>query len=160
MRHFLRYADCGRPASGGVTHPWRVELDSIGVGDQAVSERRKGTMSMLRRIIERRIALRDLHTLVWAACALSLVADRSAHAAQPHQPTPERIAISDNRIAAGNLASGTLTIRLEARSGEWRPDREDGPGVIVNAFAIEGRAMQIPAPLIRVTEGTEIRLRS
>ena len=49
-------------------------------------------MSVLRRIIERRMALQDWHTLVWAACALSVIADRSAHAAQTPQPTKERIA--------------------------------------------------------------------
>ncbi len=115
------------------------------------------SMRMLRRIPARGGALPRLHTGVWAACALSLLAERSAHAAQTPQPTPERIAINDNRIAAGTLASGTQTIRLEARSGEWRPDGEEQPGVVINAFAIEGRTLQVPAPLIRVKEGTEIR---
>ncbi|MGQ0650103.1 MAG: hypothetical protein ACT4P7_21340 [Gemmatimonadaceae bacterium] len=44
----------------------------------------------------------------------------------------ERIAINDNRIAAGTLRDGVLTVRLEARAGEWQPDREAGlSGAIV-----------------------------
>jgi FtsP/CotA-like multicopper oxidase with cupredoxin domain len=69
----------------------------------------------------------------------------------------ERIAINDNRAAAGTLAGGTLTIRLEARVGEWHPDKDGDPGISVKAFAVEGRPLQIPGPLIRVPEGTEIR---
>jgi manganese oxidase len=74
----------------------------------------------------------------------------------------ERIAINDNRAAAGTLADGTLadgtlTIRLEARVGEWHPDKDGDPGITVKAFAVEGRPLQIPGPLIRVPEGTEIR---
>ena len=47
---------------------------------------------------------------------------------------PERIAINDNRVAAGTLAGGTLTIRLEARVGEWHPDGDADSGVVVKAF--------------------------
>jgi FtsP/CotA-like multicopper oxidase with cupredoxin domain len=51
----------------------------------------------------------------------------------------------------------TLTIRLEARSGLWHPDGDGNPGIVVNAFGVEGGPLQVPSPLIRVTEGTEIR---
>jgi FtsP/CotA-like multicopper oxidase with cupredoxin domain len=68
----------------------------------------------------------------------------------------ERIALNDNRTAAGVLRNGVLTVRLEARAGEWRPDGADTPGVIVHAFAEVGKPLQIPAPLIRVPRGTEI----
>jgi FtsP/CotA-like multicopper oxidase with cupredoxin domain len=70
-----------------------------------------------------------------------------------------RIAINDNRSAAGTQGAGTLTIALEARRGMWHPDRETDPGVEVKAFAVEGGPLQIPGPLIRVREGTEIRAR-
>ena len=70
--------------------------------------------------------------------------------------TPERIAINDNRIAAGTLAGGTLTVHLEAREGEWHPDADTDPGIKVLAFGVEGGPLQIPGPLIRVTEGTEV----
>jgi FtsP/CotA-like multicopper oxidase with cupredoxin domain len=70
---------------------------------------------------------------------------------------PERIAINDNRAAAGTLERGVFTVHLEARAGEWRPDGDTQPGIDVLAFAVEGAPLQIPGPLIRVTEGTEVR---
>ena len=68
----------------------------------------------------------------------------------------ERIAINDNRAGAGILRDGVLTIRLEARMGDWRPDGDADPGITVPAFAEEGKPLQIPAPLIRVPKGTAI----
>jgi len=50
-----------------------------------------------------------------------------------------------------------LTIPLEVREGEWHPDGDADPGVVVNAFAVEGAPLQVPGPLIRVIEGTTIR---
>jgi FtsP/CotA-like multicopper oxidase with cupredoxin domain len=69
----------------------------------------------------------------------------------------ERIASNDNRTAAGVLRGGVLTVHLDARAGEWRPDGAGNPGVVVHAFAEAGRPLQIPGPLIRVPRGTEIR---
>ena len=114
-------------------------------------------MSGLRRSFKRRSALRGLITAVCAASAFHIGTVQSASAAQGKQPAAERILINDNSVAAGAAADGTLTIRLEARSGEWRPDADDALGVTVNALAVEGRALQIPAPMIRVLEGTEVR---
>jgi manganese oxidase len=69
----------------------------------------------------------------------------------------ERIAANDNRVSGGNLSGGVLAIRLEARAGHWLPDGDDKPGVVVKAFALEGGPLQIPGPLVRVQEGTEVR---
>src|SRR5262245_15355665 len=71
---------------------------------------------------------------------------------------PENILANDNRAAAGVLRDGVLTLLLEVRQGIWHPDGEDNPGVETLALAEEGRAPQIPGPLIRVPEGTEIHL--
>src|SRR6188768_2823999 len=68
----------------------------------------------------------------------------------------ERIAPNDNRIPAGSLARGVLTVRLEAREGVWRPDGESAPSIVVRAFAERGKRLQVPGPLLRVPEGTEI----
>jgi len=68
----------------------------------------------------------------------------------------EHIAPNDNRTPAGTLRDGTLTVRLEAREGEWHPDRDTDPGVVIRAFAEPGKPLQIPGPLIRVVEGTTI----
>ena len=69
---------------------------------------------------------------------------------------PERIATNDNRIAGGSLQGGVLTIRLEARAGQWYPDGDSDPGMQAHAFGEEGKPLQIPGPLIRVPKGTEI----
>lgn len=63
---------------------------------------------------------------------------------------------NDNRTPAGTLRNGVLTLRLEIVETIWYPHQEGGPSLHVNAFAEEGAAPQIPGPLIRVPEGTEI----
>ena len=70
--------------------------------------------------------------------------------------TLEPIVANDNRRSAGTLEAGTLTVRLEAREGEWRPDGEQSPGLLVSAFAVAGQPLEVPAPLVRVIEGTEV----
>src|SRR5476649_788202 len=69
---------------------------------------------------------------------------------------PDRIIINDNRVPAGTLAAGMLTVHLEARDGEWHPDGDSAPGVVTHAFAIDGEAARIPGPLLRVFQGTEV----
>lgn len=94
--------------------------------------------------------------LLVAVSALEAASNHAQRVAASASP-PEPITHNDNRMAAGTLAGGTLTIRLEARLGDWRPDRNSDPGIIVKAFAVQGGPLQVPGPLIRVTEGTEIR---
>ena len=77
----------------------------------------------------------------------------------PAARSPERISINDNRTPAGTQSDGVLTLRLEARLGTWHPDRDTDPGVVVKAFGVESGPLQIPGPIIRVREGTEIRVR-
>lgn len=67
-----------------------------------------------------------------------------------------RIAANDNQVAGGTLDGGVLRIRLEIREGLWFPEAEDGRSVVVQAFAEEGRALQIPGPMLRVPQGTQI----
>ena len=61
----------------------------------------------------------------WAVLAAALLAVpviRNSHRARP--PTgAERISPNDNRKSAGTLSGGVLTIRLEARAGEWHAKR-------------------------------------
>jgi FtsP/CotA-like multicopper oxidase with cupredoxin domain len=77
---------------------------------------------------------------------------------RPASESLERIAINDNRTAAGTVQDGVLTVRLEARLGTWHPDHDTDPGTVVKAFAVDGGPLQIPGPVIRVREGTGIRL--
>jgi len=71
----------------------------------------------------------------------------------------EHIAPNDNMHRAGHLAKGVLTVAIEARNGEWRPEAEDGPTHKVAAFAVAGGPLQTPGPLLRAPVGTEIRVR-
>ncbi|MFL5616887.1 MAG: multicopper oxidase domain-containing protein [Gemmatimonadaceae bacterium] len=68
----------------------------------------------------------------------------------------ERAASNDNRTPAGALRNGVLTVQLEAREVDWRPDADDAPGLVVRAFAERGKRASVPGPLIRVPEGTAI----
>ena len=69
------------------------------------------------------------------------------------------IRANHNDRPAGAVADGVLTLHLAARAGLWHPEAENGIGIPVQAFAEEGRALENPGPLIRVPEGTELRIR-
>src|SRR5207245_11445228 len=66
------------------------------------------------------------------------------------------ISVNDNRVAAGHLDSGVLTLHLELREGLWHPEAEDGRAIDVYSFAEEGHARQTPGPLIRAPQGTQL----
>ncbi len=63
---------------------------------------------------------------------------------------------NDNRVSAGRLRHDTLKVRLAVVMARWRPESESDSGIVVAAFAEEGKAPTIPAPLLRVPEGTVI----
>jgi FtsP/CotA-like multicopper oxidase with cupredoxin domain len=69
----------------------------------------------------------------------------------PGLPTVEP---NDNRVAAGDFVGDTVRLRLVVDLARWYPETEDGPHADVAAFAVEGEAPSIPAPLIRVRTGT------
>jgi FtsP/CotA-like multicopper oxidase with cupredoxin domain len=77
-----------------------------------------------------------------------------AHAATD----PETIAANDNRRPAGRLEHGALSVALEVRAGALRPEQDGGPGLSALAFAEVGAPLQVPGPLIRVPQGTEVRV--
>lgn len=72
--------------------------------------------------------------------------------------TADLAVLNDNRVAAGSLASGVLTVQLEARWAGWRPDDGVDSAVTVRALGERGKSAQVPAPLIRVREGTTVAL--
>ncbi len=80
----------------------------------------------------------------------------SRFATEPH--APPRIATNDNRRPAGALRDGRLELKLDIVNGQWFPEAEDGQSVAMEAFAEVGRAPEIPGPMIRVPEGTEIHV--
>ena len=77
----------------------------------------------------------------------------------PVSPPLPPIAFNDNRVPAGTLAHGVLTVSLVAQAGEWKPMGPDGGSVRLLAFGEAGKALQDPGPLIRVPLGTRIHLR-
>ena len=68
------------------------------------------------------------------------------------------IAANDNRSPAGRLVRNVLNVRLTVQWGMLRPEDPDGPGLPALAFAEIGKTPQVPGPLLRVPEGTEIRV--
>jgi manganese oxidase len=74
-----------------------------------------------------------------------------------HAQTLPRIAANHNRVPAGTLKDGVLTLELSVVRGMWHPERDNEPGVEMLAFAEVGHAPTAPGPLIRVPIGTEIR---
>ena len=69
------------------------------------------------------------------------------------------VVINDNRQPAGTLANGVLTLELRASVGLWRPEADAGPALAVEAFGEGPSPLSVPAPLVRVPEGTEIAAR-
>ena len=66
---------------------------------------------------------------------------------------------NDNRTAAGTVgADGVRELDLEILEADWRLETTRGPGLRVAAVAEVGSAPSIPAPLLRVEEGTRIRV--
>ncbi|MDT8341716.1 MAG: multicopper oxidase domain-containing protein [Longimicrobiales bacterium] len=60
---------------------------------------------------------------------------------------------------AGVVRDGVREIALEVMRSDWRVETPAGPGLKVAAVAEEGALPSIPAPLIRVSEGTRVRVR-
>ena len=89
------------------------------------------------------------HTLL----AITLVVASTAPAVGQ---TISAAAANDNRASAGTLRDGVLSVHLEMRTAVWYPEEEGKAHLIVGAFAEEGHAPQIPGPMVRVPEGTEI----
>ena len=82
----------------------------------------------------------------------------------PRLPLPRpaanaiRASTHSNHVPAGTRADGALTIALDVVESAWKPEGDDDPEVPVLAFAEHGKAPTVPGPLIRVPQGTEVRL--
>ncbi len=66
---------------------------------------------------------------------------------------------NDNRDRAGTLNDGVLRVALEIRRGVLYPETEDEPGLRVEAISETGQIPTIPAPMLRVSEGTTLEVK-
>jgi FtsP/CotA-like multicopper oxidase with cupredoxin domain len=65
---------------------------------------------------------------------------------------------NQNHSPAGVLRDGVLTVGMEIAKGEWYPEADNGMALSVYAFGEAGGVLQNPGPLLRVPQGTEIRV--
>lgn len=75
-------------------------------------------------------------------------------------PPVERVSVNDNTHAAGTTdhvaEADVVTVRLRAAAGDWRPEGDNGPALRIEALGEQGKALMVPAPLLRVVEGTTL----
>ena len=96
-----------------------------------------------------------------ALCCCAAVAP-----AQEPDVTLPRIAANENRVSAGTLDNGVLTLRMEVREGQRHPGPINGPAISPQipvdvdtaAFGEVGQGLEIPGPLIRVEQGTKVHV--
>jgi FtsP/CotA-like multicopper oxidase with cupredoxin domain len=67
-------------------------------------------------------------------------------------------AVHSNHTAAGTQNGNVLTIALDIVEGAWKPEGDDDPEVPVFVFSEQGKQALVPGPMIRVRQGTEVRL--
>jgi FtsP/CotA-like multicopper oxidase with cupredoxin domain len=102
-----------------------------------------------------------------SAVSATLVSCKESSTPATSISVDEALAVpNDNRTPAGSLRNGLLELDLEARPALWEgevsdldPDAANPTRVEVLGFAEEGGSVTIPGPLIRVPQGTEVRLR-
>src|SRR3954466_1501659 len=103
-----------------------------------------------------------LHAAVLAV-ALPLMQD-AVVAPPPRLPLPRpaanaRLATpNQNRVAAGRLSKGVLTLALDVVEAAYQPEGADDPVVRVLALAEAGKAPQVPGPLLRAPVGSTVKL--
>ena len=73
-------------------------------------------------------------------------------------PSLPGIVENTNQHAAGKLSNKELTLELDIREGAFYPEDESGPHLQVFAFGEHGKPLQIPGPLVRIPQGTNIHV--
>ena len=66
------------------------------------------------------------------------------------------VAHNDNTRPAGTATDGVTRVRLVAGEGIWQPEGPASPRLRVAAFGESARQLSTPAPLLRVSEGTDV----
>jgi FtsP/CotA-like multicopper oxidase with cupredoxin domain len=103
-----------------------------------------------------------LHAAVLAA-AVPLLQD-AVVTPPPRLPLPRPAANAamatpnQNRMSAGRLAKGTLTVSLDVVEAAYQPDGASDPVVRILALAEPGKSPSVPGPLLRAPVGTTVSL--
>ena len=151
-----------------------VEEESVASPQRSVTTRckfrkRRGPAANLHRPLRTRRAGRGhrgahvhaLHVLLTAS-ALALVLlihiapPAAIAAAAADDGGAAAVVANDNRRPAGSLDAGTLSLALRAGRGRWSPEPAHGPALDIEAFGEVGQPLMVPAPLLRVAEGTTV----
>ena len=103
------------------------------------------------KAVRLRAALARLMCYAAIACAVTVTAIASL-------PTGDRqlVTVNNNRRPAGALEGNVLTLTLRAGRGVWHPEGPSGPGLTIEALGETASPLSVPAPMIRVKEGTRI----
>ena len=105
--------------------------------------------------------LSAMHAMIWITTPLLQDAIVKP---PPRLPLPRPVAnapivdINQNRIAAGGLDKGTLTVALDIVEAAWRAEGPEDPVVRVLALAERGKKPQVPGPMLRGEVGTRVKL--
>jgi FtsP/CotA-like multicopper oxidase with cupredoxin domain len=94
-----------------------------------------------------------MKNVIWPCCCPLLIL-LGVFPAFAQVPAP--IVANRNNVAAGKMVGGTLDVHLEIRSGAWQAEAEDGPKLYIQAFGEAGQPSQIPGPMLRMAEGTQV----
>ena len=79
-----------------------------------------------------------------------------AFSASAQEPAP--ILANRNTASAGKFEGGILQVHLEIRNGVWHAEAEDGPKLYVQAFGEAAQPSQIPGPMLRMPQGTQVHV--
>src|SRR6187401_2394097 len=102
--------------------------------------------------VRRRAALARLICFSAMAWAVTL----SAIASPATSETKQLVIVNDNRRPAGVFEGDVLTLSLRAGRGVWHPEGPSGPGLTIEALGEIASSLSVPAPMIRVKQGTRI----
>jgi FtsP/CotA-like multicopper oxidase with cupredoxin domain len=72
-------------------------------------------------------------------------------------PAAQRAVANNSTMSAGIIKSGVLSLSLDIVESAWRPEGDSEPEVPILAFR-SGDVPSVPGPLIRVPQGTEVRI--
>ena len=106
--------------------------------------------------MEHKSRISDALYLLIIVLALAFLPSALCEVSAAAPPSLPRIAANTNQHAAGAMSGDTLTIELEICEGAFYPEDDLGPSLHVFAFGERGKQLQIPGPMIRVPQGTQI----